>query len=237
MSNQQESHQLTRQGITTFKAGDKRAAATLFHKATQLDPNNQTAWLWLSGCVDSDEDKRTCLERVIAIDPNNEAAKRAQERLNKLTSIELPDLDMFDNPPPTTAPLDMSPMPKTKKSWGRNKIIGYGILAIFLMLCCCGGLASTGNYQANTDSKPTPTTYSTWGARWACQDFVRARLKAPSTAKFPCEETVFDEGEGSYTVQSCVDAQNAFGAILRKQYICSTKYQSDTYVLTNLVIE
>lgn len=59
-----------------------------------------------------------------------------------------------------------------------------------------------------------------------CKDFVKDRLKAPSTAKFrnyfedDGEVTVSGSGSGPYTVISSVDSENSFGAALRSNFVC-----------------
>lgn len=55
-----------------------------------------------------------------------------------------------------------------------------------------------------------------------CQDAVKKRLKAPSTAKFPRYERgiVYANVGMRYTVNSYVDSQNGFGAMLRTNYTC-----------------
>lgn len=72
---------LIQQAKQHYSSGDRDAAYGLLSKAIQLDPNNITAWLWMSGLVDTAEKKRYCLERVLAIDPENEAARRGLNML------------------------------------------------------------------------------------------------------------------------------------------------------------
>jgi hypothetical protein len=57
----------------------------------------------------------------------------------------------------------------------------------------------------------------------ACRNLMRDNLRAPSTAKFP--GWLDDPGkvwkyQGTYRVRSWVDAQNAFGAMVRTDYLC-----------------
>lgn len=87
------SNDLTRQGIAALKAGDQQQAASLLKQAIREDKNNQIAWLWLSGCVDSDEDKIQCLERVVSIDATSEAGQRAARGLEQIQGLELPGED------------------------------------------------------------------------------------------------------------------------------------------------
>ena len=72
---------LLKQGIAALKDGRKAQAHSLLTQVVQQDDQNEMAWLWLSGAVDTDEDRRICLENVLAIDPNNGVAKRGLESL------------------------------------------------------------------------------------------------------------------------------------------------------------
>lgn len=62
-------------------------------------------------------------------------------------------------------------------------------------------------------------------AYFASQEFVKDKLKAPSTAKFPwySEVVVTDLGGGRFRVSAYVDAQNSFGAQIRTRYTCVLK--------------
>lgn len=58
------------------------------------------------------------------------------------------------------------------------------------------------------------------------EDFVKARLKSPGTAKFQMYDpaNVRDLGDGVYEVRGYVDAQNGFGATIRNRYYCKLRY-------------
>src|SRR5215207_6024198 len=68
-------------GQNAFKAGNKEEARALLMKAAELDPYNEQAWLWLSAVVDGVDDQRTCLENVLAINPQNERARNGLQVL------------------------------------------------------------------------------------------------------------------------------------------------------------
>jgi hypothetical protein len=55
-----------------------------------------------------------------------------------------------------------------------------------------------------------------------CNEFVKERLVAPSTAEFGkySEDNVLVMENNQYGVLGYVDAQNSFGAMLRKEYAC-----------------
>jgi hypothetical protein len=74
-------HDLLQQGIEALKAGRKAEARGLLKQVVQQDQHNETAWLWLSGAVDTDEQRRYCLEKVLEINPGNGMAQRGLERL------------------------------------------------------------------------------------------------------------------------------------------------------------
>jgi len=64
-----------------------------------------------------------------------------------------------------------------------------------------------------------------------CRFFVEEHLRAPSTAKHaPLSQTDITEStvtSGSWTVRAWVDAENAFGAMIRTRYICRVQYVDD----------
>jgi tetratricopeptide (TPR) repeat protein len=67
--------QLLRDGITAARAGQKERARDLLLRVIEQNERSEPAWLWLSGIVDDPEERRICLENVLAINPNNAAAQ------------------------------------------------------------------------------------------------------------------------------------------------------------------
>jgi tetratricopeptide (TPR) repeat protein len=65
------SQHLLQQGIAASKAGQVEDAARLLQKAVELDSDNELAWLWLSGVVDTMQERRYCLEQALRINPYN----------------------------------------------------------------------------------------------------------------------------------------------------------------------
>jgi tetratricopeptide (TPR) repeat protein len=68
--------QLLQEGISALKRGDKARARACLLAALRQEERNELAWLWLSGAVEEDEDRHTCLENVLAINPTNERARQ-----------------------------------------------------------------------------------------------------------------------------------------------------------------
>ena len=74
---------LVREGIAAFKAGHRDEARVMLRRATELDPRNEDAWLWLSAVEDDVENQLICLENVIAINPKNTRALQGLELIQK----------------------------------------------------------------------------------------------------------------------------------------------------------
>jgi len=70
--------------------GDREMARRLLVDVLYEQPNSEAAWMTLSTVVDQPDRKRDCLERVLRINPNNEAART--------------QLAAFDASPATTSP-------------------------------------------------------------------------------------------------------------------------------------
>jgi len=74
---------LLQQGIAYAKAGHREETRDILLQVVELDEQNESAWLWLSGVVDSDDDKAVALENVLALNPNNEWARRGLRILGR----------------------------------------------------------------------------------------------------------------------------------------------------------
>jgi hypothetical protein len=85
-----QSELLTRRGIAALKAGELAQAQELLAQATEANPRNEQAWLWLSGTTQDAEEQRYCLERVLAINPQHPAAQRGLERLPRAPEPAVP---------------------------------------------------------------------------------------------------------------------------------------------------
>jgi Tol biopolymer transport system component len=70
-------------GIEAAQQGDKKTARNLLKQVLADDPNNELAWMWLASAVESLDERRACLQKVLQINPNN---ARAREALSRLTT-------------------------------------------------------------------------------------------------------------------------------------------------------
>lgn len=83
------------EAITAIKAGDKTTGKQLLIEVIKANPNNESAWLWMTRVVSSDAERVRCLQNVLKINPNNEAAKKG---LATLQQREAPQLKQADVP-------------------------------------------------------------------------------------------------------------------------------------------
>jgi Tol biopolymer transport system component len=73
--------ELLRRGMDAARDGDKATARQLLEQVVDLDEKNEKGWFWLASVVDTDEERRVCLKNVLHVNPNNERAKAALEKL------------------------------------------------------------------------------------------------------------------------------------------------------------
>jgi hypothetical protein len=168
---------LLAQGIAAAKAGDKSRARRLLSQAVQRNPDSETAWLWLSGVLDTPPGRAFCLRKVLALNPNNPAARRGLAALAGAT----PAAVLVSPPPaPRPAPIITPPvaMPApgqpparpavAPSSLGRQKrfwqlvIAGLGIIAVALVgllsyALLNGATASGDELVAAAALPPSPT--------------------------------------------------------------------------------
>jgi hypothetical protein len=102
---------LVNEGIAALKSGRRAEARQALQKATEIEQQNEKAWLWLSAVVDTPEERLICLENVLALNPSNQKAQRGleetQRALNQSVAGPPPsssfDFD-FNAPAQTTNP-------------------------------------------------------------------------------------------------------------------------------------
>ena len=83
---------LFQQAVQCARAGRRAEAYHLMRQVLLEDPQFVPGWLWMSGLVDDPRQQRECLERALALDPNNAHAKAGLEmlRLRALSDAKPP---------------------------------------------------------------------------------------------------------------------------------------------------
>jgi Tfp pilus assembly protein PilF len=67
--------ELLKMAIRTAKAGNKAAARVMFRRVLAEDKRNERAMMWMAKLADNKHDRDQWLTRVLAVNPNNEAAR------------------------------------------------------------------------------------------------------------------------------------------------------------------
>ena len=78
---QERFQQFLQQGIAAAKAGQKDQAFQTLQRAVKLNPNSETAWLWLSSVARNQQERAFCLKQLYAINPNNDLAIKGLQAL------------------------------------------------------------------------------------------------------------------------------------------------------------
>lgn len=159
---------------------------------------------------------------------------------NKTSSVNPPEL-----PKSRIEETKKDSVPKSSESAVAG---GCGCLVLLLLFFFVFGTGSEdqapknkGKQSGSSQYKPQEESSSDpISAFVMSQSFVKDRLKAPATAEFPWydESMVTPLGKEKYIVRSYVDAQNAFGALIRNNYTCRLAYQgNDKWLLEDITIE
>ncbi|MFZ2097969.1 MAG: tetratricopeptide repeat protein [Anaerolineales bacterium] len=108
------------QAMTAKQRGDIDLAKQLLSQAIVKNPHDEESWMLMADLMDDVKLRRNCLERVLAINPNNEAANLAMTKLNTSPlgpvvrgEREKPiDTPKFEKTPPFTPPFTWSGEPE-----------------------------------------------------------------------------------------------------------------------------
>jgi len=94
----------------------------------------------------------------------------------------------------------------------------FGIVIVVAVVVVVALLNGSNSARDNTTSRGIE-------ARTYCEDAIRDRLKAPSTAEFESSYS----GSGPVVVRGTVDAENSFGAMMRNTFQCTVTFDGDAY--------
>lgn len=73
-----------------------------------------------------------------------------------------------------------------------------------------------------------------YGATEACHGWVLDQLKSPSSAHFSGDSI---DGDGPWTIHGTVDADNSFGASLRRGWVCNVSESGGSYAGDAVILE
>ena len=164
--------ELLQKGIDAAKAKQVAEARSILRRVVELEPRNETAWLWLSGVVETDEQRITCLENVLAINPDNKAAQKGLNILKQKAAIIKPLPETIEPPfPPQTPIATQSPTPPSSQAAIKPKrqlsptMIWLSVTIILLVVCNVlvvlfidNPFRSKGKSPTISTPRPTPTS-------------------------------------------------------------------------------
>jgi hypothetical protein len=116
----------------------------------------------------------------------------------------------------SVAPLPVTPVAQKSSTGAKRGCLGCLGIVVFLgiLMWLVGDSGNSGRPRDRSSM-----------AVVQCQNHVKNRLRSPSTADFPfLEHEVNSLGKETYRVRSYVDAQNALGATIRNNWVCTISY-------------
>jgi tetratricopeptide (TPR) repeat protein len=94
---------LLHEGIAAAKSGQRERARYLLMRVVEQDEENASAWLWLSSVVDNLDDQEICLENVLTLDPDHQAARKGLAWVRKQKETWAPPSSAPPPEPPAAA--------------------------------------------------------------------------------------------------------------------------------------
>jgi hypothetical protein len=112
------------------------------------------------------------------------------------------------------------------------RVMFRGSLAILVGSIAVGTLISAMNPKSESQYRTEQNCSGekgSWSAVDRTKDFVTEQLIAPSTVSFPSrgQFDVFWDGKCFFKVNGYVDAQNAYGAQIRRSFVVGVSYSVD----------
>jgi len=77
--------------LNLINSGQKKEGGQLLTEFVKRHPENETAWLWLAYCVNTNKQKIYCLDRALNINPRNEIARKELEQLQGEDLLQFTD--------------------------------------------------------------------------------------------------------------------------------------------------
>jgi hypothetical protein len=166
-ANSTEAYHLYLRGVAAARGGNRRVAAGLLTRSVQLDPHNESSWLWLSGVLDEPHQIAFCLSSVLKLNPANERARQGLRWLEERQMLNgaarpSPVLDVKVPEPGAAALAERAPAEvwwiHWRRSWREWRWIRLIAWVMPLLLICVALLIHQTFTQAIAASLPKPTS-------------------------------------------------------------------------------
>jgi len=126
----EELQNLLRTGIQAAQSGNKALARGILKQVVDQDPRNELGWIWLASVLDAAAERRTALQKVLEINPNNTRAKQALDKLTPASTATAanitPPLSVSARPTPHLA----EPSPRASREAQRAQLEREVLLAV-----------------------------------------------------------------------------------------------------------
>lgn len=86
----EKAHKLLQQGYVAYNNWELDRALLLWRKAAITDPSNEKIWVALLSVIQTDEDRKVCLQNILILNPNNQDAENELRLLENDTQPSTP---------------------------------------------------------------------------------------------------------------------------------------------------
>jgi hypothetical protein len=153
--------ELLQTGIDAARRGNRMVARRILQQVLEQDPNNELAWIWLASVAETTGQRRDYLERVLAINPNNERAKQALERLSR--SAPAPEQSTLRDRRQRVNDLERDALLRARQRQRQSSVglsrTRFGLIAaIALVMIGLGLYLLWQETQTGNDEEATPTS-------------------------------------------------------------------------------
>lgn len=135
----QEAASFLEQGQHALRIGNLERAYDFFRLATELNPQNESAWYWRGSTAPNLEEAVTCIERVLAINPHNQTAKDTLWLL-RIKKIREDVQRRIKTPPVTDTPHPLSPAVTSVEAMPSRAARGHPSYLVWLSIALAFGI-------------------------------------------------------------------------------------------------
>jgi hypothetical protein len=130
--NTEKAKTLLRQGYIAYNNWENNKARLLWRKAAICDPANEEIWLALLQVLQTDEDRKVCMQNILVLNPDN---AEAEQRLRLIESETQPAEAQTIEPQLEPSPPIISNKIKRAVSWILTGLLLFTIgIVLFAML-------------------------------------------------------------------------------------------------------
>lgn len=146
-----------------IEAGDKARGKDLLTRLLKQNQQNPDYWLWMSAVVDSEKERRYCLNQTLKLDPNNDMARRGLILMGDLP-VDPALVFPFEQQKRKwqLPPISSNEKPLPKIPWLKVVLTSFALLAVITVIVVALGSDRLWTYRSRNlaamgTAVPTPT--------------------------------------------------------------------------------